>query len=204
ESGWVYNRYRYYQPEAGMYNAQDPLGISPNIATPQGYVTNPTTLIDYYGLKAHQIIQNKAVGDLARDALAESLEGSGTIMKEAFFDAGKESGGKTGRRFVDVLESELGIGHEQKTGRVGSNKFVRQQINKDVELVRKEKLSSVMWHGDPALQQSVLIRQEALGISGEAASHAVRDAQFTKPVQKYFEQKGFHWDTANHAFVLSK
>ncbi|AKK04887.1 RHS repeat-associated core domain [Corynebacterium mustelae] len=51
ESGWVYNRYRYYQPEAGMYNAQDPLGVSPNIATPQGYVTNPTVLIDYYGLK---------------------------------------------------------------------------------------------------------------------------------------------------------
>ena len=27
ESGWVYNRFRYYDPHAGVYNAQDPLGL---------------------------------------------------------------------------------------------------------------------------------------------------------------------------------
>ena len=43
ESGWVYNRFRYYNTTFGMYNAQDPLGVGPNLASAQAYVDNPTT-----------------------------------------------------------------------------------------------------------------------------------------------------------------
>lgn len=35
-----------------MYNAQDPLGVGPNIANPRGYVGNPTTWMDPLGLHA--------------------------------------------------------------------------------------------------------------------------------------------------------
>ena len=52
ESGWVYNRFRYYDPHAGVYNAQDPLGLLANLGTAQGYVTNPVTWVDALGLKA--------------------------------------------------------------------------------------------------------------------------------------------------------
>jgi len=52
ESGWVYNRFRYYDPHAGVYNAQDPLGLLANLGTTQGYVTNPVTWVDALGLKA--------------------------------------------------------------------------------------------------------------------------------------------------------
>jgi len=51
ESGWVYNRFRYYDPHAGVYNAQDPLGLLANLGTAQGYVTNPVTWVDALGLK---------------------------------------------------------------------------------------------------------------------------------------------------------
>ena len=54
ESGWVYNRFRYYSPQAGVYNAQDPLGVGPNLASAQAYVDNPTTWVDIYGLQAHK------------------------------------------------------------------------------------------------------------------------------------------------------
>ena len=54
ESGWVYNRFRYYDPHAGVYNAQDPLGLLANLGTAQGYVTNPVTWVDVLGLKAHK------------------------------------------------------------------------------------------------------------------------------------------------------
>ncbi|WP_315536733.1 RHS repeat-associated core domain-containing protein [Corynebacterium matruchotii] len=50
ESGWVYNRFRYYDPHAGVYNAQDPLGLLANLGTAQGYVTNPVTWVDVLGL----------------------------------------------------------------------------------------------------------------------------------------------------------
>ena len=52
ESGWVYNRFRYYDPHAGVYNAQDPLGLLANLGTAQGYVTNPVIWVDVLGLKA--------------------------------------------------------------------------------------------------------------------------------------------------------
>ena len=51
ESGWVYNRFRYYDPHAGVYNAQDPLGLLANLGTAQGYVTNPVNWVDLLGLK---------------------------------------------------------------------------------------------------------------------------------------------------------
>ena len=52
ESGWVYNRFRYYDPHAGVYNAQDPLGLLANLGTAQGYVTNPVTWVDVFGLQS--------------------------------------------------------------------------------------------------------------------------------------------------------
>ncbi|SES34313.1 HNH/ENDO VII family nuclease [Corynebacterium cystitidis] len=55
ESGWAYNRFRYYHPDAGVYNAQDPLGAAPRIASAQGYVNHPAHWVDIYGLKAHPL-----------------------------------------------------------------------------------------------------------------------------------------------------
>ena len=45
ESGWVYNRFRYYDPHAGVYNAQDPLGLLANLGTAQGYGHQPRYLV---------------------------------------------------------------------------------------------------------------------------------------------------------------
>lgn len=53
ESGWAYNRFRYYNPQTGSYNAQDPLGAAPRIASPQGYVDNATSWVDPLGLHTH-------------------------------------------------------------------------------------------------------------------------------------------------------
>ena len=50
ETNLVYNRYRYYDPVAGIYTSQDPLGQTPNLASPQNYTKNPTTWTDPLGL----------------------------------------------------------------------------------------------------------------------------------------------------------
>jgi len=55
ESGWVYNRFRFYDLAGGVYGSQDPLGLGPNVGTPQGYVHNPLTWVDALGLKAHKV-----------------------------------------------------------------------------------------------------------------------------------------------------
>jgi RHS repeat-associated protein len=40
ESGWVYNRFRYYDPTVGVYGAQDPLGVALRLAGAQGYINS--------------------------------------------------------------------------------------------------------------------------------------------------------------------
>lgn len=55
ESGWAYNRFRYYNPTLGAYNAQDPLGQAPCLASAQGYVDHAAHWFDYLGLQCHQV-----------------------------------------------------------------------------------------------------------------------------------------------------
>ncbi len=50
ESGWAYNRFRYYNPTLGAYNAQDPLGLAPRLASAQGYVDHAAHWVDVLGL----------------------------------------------------------------------------------------------------------------------------------------------------------
>ena len=54
ESGWVYNRHRFYDPHAGVYTAPDPVGLSANLATAYGYPAHPWILIDPLGLMSHR------------------------------------------------------------------------------------------------------------------------------------------------------
>ena len=71
ESGWAYNRFRYYSPTLGGYNAQDPLGLAPRLASAQGYVDHAAFWIDIFGLMSH-ISANKAAGEKF-EANAESI-----------------------------------------------------------------------------------------------------------------------------------
>ncbi|WP_205873675.1 RHS repeat-associated core domain-containing protein [Mycobacterium camsae] len=49
ETGWHYNRHRYYHPHTARYTTPDPLGLAP-APNPHTYAQNPTTTIDPLGL----------------------------------------------------------------------------------------------------------------------------------------------------------
>ena len=49
ETGLYYNRFRYYDPDAGNYISQDPIGLLGGSRL-YGYVVNPTGWIDVLGL----------------------------------------------------------------------------------------------------------------------------------------------------------
>ena len=64
ESGWAYNRFRYYNPTLGAYNAQDPLGLVPKLSSAQGYVDHAAFWVDVLGLHgcwAAKKVQGKVV-----------------------------------------------------------------------------------------------------------------------------------------------
>ena len=66
ESGLCYNRFRYYEPETGMYLVSDPLGVLGGLNT-YGYVLNPCCFTDPLGLGACPELSKMAqkVHDLA-------------------------------------------------------------------------------------------------------------------------------------------
>ena len=88
ESGWVYNRFRYYNAAFGVYNAQDPLGVGPNLASPQAYVDNPTIWVDVYGLrkcsKEERLHANKRRGDKGEETIHEILERERDLAQKEF------------------------------------------------------------------------------------------------------------------------
>ena len=49
ETGLCYNRFRYYDPDAGQYLSQDPIGLAGGMAA-YAYVPDPTTWVDALGL----------------------------------------------------------------------------------------------------------------------------------------------------------
>lgn len=50
ETGLYYNRFRYYDPEAGIYISQDPSGLGGQNATVYAYVKDTSRWVDFYGL----------------------------------------------------------------------------------------------------------------------------------------------------------
>ncbi len=67
ESGLCYNRFRYYEPETGMYLVSDPLGLQGGEQTYR-YVPNPLGYIDPLGLAKTSVPAEKiSLSDKARD-----------------------------------------------------------------------------------------------------------------------------------------
>ncbi len=56
ETGLYYNRFRYYNPDSGLYISQDPIGLAGNNPNFYAYVFNSNFEMDLFGLDLHHII----------------------------------------------------------------------------------------------------------------------------------------------------
>jgi hypothetical protein len=50
ETGLYYNRFRYYNPETGLYISQDPIGLAGNNPNFYAYTFDSNTMVDVFGL----------------------------------------------------------------------------------------------------------------------------------------------------------
>ena len=68
ETGLYYNRFRYFDPEIGQYVSQDPIRVLGDLGLYQ-YVSDPNTLIDFFGLSTVYLRNNEQyVGKAKVDA----------------------------------------------------------------------------------------------------------------------------------------
>ena len=86
-----------------------------------------------------QVLRNQAAGNAARDAIAASRPGS--LIEQNFRVTG-------GLRRVDVLDDLTGI--ESKVGRTSLTPAVRQELARDIKIMRSGQLDAVEWHFSPS------------------------------------------------------
>jgi hypothetical protein len=89
-----------------------------------------------------QILKNKEAGDAARDLIAASRPGS--VVEQNFRVTG-------GLRRVDVVDERTAI--ESKVGRTNLGKKgsrERQELARDIKLMRSGQVDSVEWHFSPS------------------------------------------------------
>ncbi len=85
--------------------------------------------------EAPQILRNQAAGNAARDAIAASRPGS--LIEQNFRVTG-------GLRRVDVLDGTTAI--ESKVGRTSLTPAVRQELARDIKMIRSGQVDAVEWH----------------------------------------------------------
>ena len=61
ETGLYYNRFRYYDPDAGQYVSQDPIGLLGNNPTLYGYVKDCLTHVDVLGLNSLPSLPDRTI-----------------------------------------------------------------------------------------------------------------------------------------------
>ncbi|HDK1478895.1 TPA: RHS repeat protein [Escherichia coli] len=76
ESGLCYNRFRYYEPETGMYLVSDPLGLLGGEQTYR-YVPNPCGYVDPLGLATCPIIRQRVLANLEASRAARAASNFG-------------------------------------------------------------------------------------------------------------------------------
>ena len=107
ESGWVYNRFRYYDPHAGVYNAQDPLGLLANLGTAQGYVTNPVIWFDVFGLQSCE--NNREYNELWEKLERERGQHDKTVPMDHITNGGVRRGWISGMHSFEKQEEVAGM-----------------------------------------------------------------------------------------------
>ena len=107
ESGWVYNRFRYYDPHAGVYNAQDPLGLLANLGTAQGYVTNPVIWVDVLGLQSCE--NNREYNELWEKLERERGQHDKTVPMDHITNGGVRRGWISGMHSFEKQEEVAGM-----------------------------------------------------------------------------------------------
>jgi len=117
ESGFYYNRFRYYDSNTGIYISQDPIKLNGNNLNFYSYVHNPNSWIDQFGLAENPFdYLNQALkqqgfksGDPAPSSLKQSWVDAATGTKyEVRAHPADPAYGKTGSIFR-VMKKEPGL-----------------------------------------------------------------------------------------------
>ena len=138
ETGLAYNRFRYYDPKAGAYISQDPIGLAGGILNLYGYVDDTNAWVDVLGLaKSYTSGENSAAktGRQKHKEYKQDLVNPGVLEKEFRLPSGKK---------IDAIDFENKIIYELKP----NNERAKKRGQKQAEAYKREVESMKAENGD--------------------------------------------------------
>ncbi|WP_304504264.1 RHS repeat-associated core domain-containing protein [Corynebacterium sp. ACRQK] len=180
ESGWAYNRFRYYNPTLGAYNAQDPLGLAPRLASAQGYVDHAAFWVDMLGLRGkeahslgmpkvpHDVYPNRFTDGTFKPAIPSSTD---SLTQQMANDAVLRKAGLTAPPPLDPAPN----GVVRSIGNTPSHQAALQ--------ARYEELTRTG-------ATDIRINQQQVNMQGQHVGYNRPDLQFTQNGQRFTEE----WD----------
>ena len=153
ETGLYYNRFRYYDPQIGIYISQDPVGLQGGYS-PYGYVEDVNFYIDPLGLSKQsdscEVGMKKAIADLKKNGYnIESLEVT-MIVNGARIRADIVATDKNGK--VHVFEVKNGTGRLTKNQKKSDVYDLDNQSNNGGKIRptgNKDEVLEIDTDGDP-------------------------------------------------------
>jgi len=109
ETGLYYNRFRYYDPDAGQYVRQDPIGLRGGLKS-YAYVVDPTGWVDSLGLsgkKSYSVDSDLTDTDIAKGVLVDGSyvkNPTAQNLASAITSSGKVGGKTTNGQFMYVID----------------------------------------------------------------------------------------------------
>ncbi len=79
ETGLAYNRFRYYNPDNGLYISKDPIGLAGNNPNEYAYVSDSNTEVDLFGLMAKKPPPETFVRFMSSGEARKSIERGGLV-----------------------------------------------------------------------------------------------------------------------------
>ncbi|PST81855.1 hypothetical protein C7T94_16780, partial [Pedobacter yulinensis] len=158
ETGLYYNRFRYYDPESGLYISKDPIGLEGGTRV-YGYTKNVNSEIDPLGLNS---IANKFPDD--------PIPPNAKVISHQIIDGNiKVPNGLKEVDYVVTLDGELRVGNKHQL--LGDNKNVQAagqlKLNGRGQIRRLDNRSG---HYRPTIEESMrfpdIIRSTGVSLSG--------------------------------------
>jgi RHS repeat-associated protein len=125
ETGLYYNRFRYYDPDAGQYVSQDPIGLRGGLQL-RSYVQDPSVWLDPLGL----LLSNREIGEIGERAAKRRLRRQGHSILGSVENTsghGVDIVSRNPNGDIEVHEVKANSSRLNKHQRKGANAYAERQ-----------------------------------------------------------------------------
>ena len=178
ETGLYYNRFRYYDPEMGMYISSDPIGLAGNNPTLYSYVSDSNSWVDIFGLLNEFGVAGYGNPVHAKDGFTAHELLQNAWLRHNNVISGRSSGIATSNPAIALQESmhkrisKLQANYGLHNPNVLKNQTALQNINRNTALTRRGIYEDLVSRGWDSANAKAFATKKAMELRDEAINFA--------------------------------